>query len=116
MDAYSMDLRRRVLAAYDQGMKTKRVAERYDVSPAWARRIKQWRNAGRPIGPKPVGGSRPKLDEAARGKLASFVDEQPDATLVELQARVKNELGIAISIGALWETLRAIRLTLKKSR
>jgi transposase len=44
------------------------------------------------------------------------VDEGPDATLEELRARVASELRITISIGALWETLRVMKLSLKKSR
>jgi transposase len=103
---YSMDLRERVLALYDEGLKTKQVAERLKVCRAWARRIKQWRNEGKSIAPRPVGGSKPKLDEHARRALARFVDEQPDATLAELRARVAAEL----------ETLRAMKLSLKKSR
>jgi transposase len=38
---YSQDLRDRVLAAYDRGMRTKQIAEQFSVSPAWARRVKQ---------------------------------------------------------------------------
>ena len=41
--AYSQDLRDRVLGACDRGMPTKRVAEVFDVSPAWVRRLKQRR-------------------------------------------------------------------------
>jgi transposase len=114
--AYSMDLRERVLALYDEGFKTKQVAQRLKVCPAWARRIKQWRSEGKSIAPKPVGGSKPKLDESARCELARFIDEQPDATLEELRRRIAAELKITISIGALWETLRAMKLSLKKSR
>ena len=114
--AYSMDLRERVLSLYDEGLKTKQVAKRLKVCPAWARRIKQWRNEGKSIAPRPVGGSKPKLDEQARGELSRFVDEQPDATLEELRRRIAQELKISISIGALWETLRAMKLSLKKSR
>jgi transposase len=114
--AYSMDLRERVLALYDDGFKTKAVAERLKVCPAWARRIKQWRREGKSIAPRPVGGSKPKLDEAARRELGRFIKEQPDATLEELRQRIATELKITISIGALWETLRAMKLSLKKSR
>jgi transposase len=113
---YSMDLRERVLALYDEGLKTKKVAKQLKVSPAWARRIKQWRNEGKSIAPKPVGGSKPKLDEDARRELEGFVNEQPDATLEQLRTRIASELQITISIGALWETLRAMKLSLKKSR
>jgi transposase len=113
---YSMDLRERVLALYDEGLKTKQVAERLKVARSWARRIKQRRSEGKSIAPQAVGGSKPKLDAAARRELARFVDEGPDATLEELRARVASELQITISIGALWETLRAMKLSLKKSR
>ena len=92
------------------------MAERLKVCPAWARRIKQWRHEGKSIAPKPVGGSKHKLDEEARRELSRFVDERPDATLEELRARIAAQLKISISIGALWETLRVMKLSLKKSR
>jgi transposase len=44
------------------------------------------------------------------------VRQTPDATLEELRARIKSELEVAISIGGLWQTLRALDLPLKKSR
>ena len=110
--AYSADLRERVLALYDEGHKTKKVCERLRVSPAWARRVKQRRHDP----PKSVGGSAPKLDESARARLSGWVDERPDATLEELRARVREELGVSVSVGCLWNTLRSMRLTFKKSR
>jgi transposase len=61
MKAYSMDLRRRVLADCDDGMPTSAVATKYKVSTAWVRRLKQRRREtgeveprqGRP-GPAPM--------------------------------------------------------------
>lgn len=61
--AYSMDLRDRVLALYDEGVKTKQVAEQLRISPAWARRVKQRRD--RP--PRKVGGSVPRSSIRRRG-------------------------------------------------
>lgn len=110
--AYSIDLRQRVLDLYDEGLKTKQIAERLRVSRPWARRVKQRR--GEP--PRRVGGSRPKLDAAARRALGAWVDERPDATLEELRGRVGAELDLDVSVGCLWNTLRAMRLTFKKSR
>ena len=110
--AYSADLRGRVLALYDEGLKTKKVCERLKVSPAWARRVKQRRHDP----PRSVGGSAPRLGESARARLSGWVDERPDATLEELRARVRGELGLSVSVGCLWNTLRAMRLTFKKSR
>jgi transposase len=110
--AYSTDLRQRVLDLYDEGLKTKQIAEQLRVSRPWARRVKQRRNEP----PRTVGGSRPKLDAAARQTLATWVDERPDATLDELRDRVRAELSLDVSVGCLWNTLRALRLTFKKSR
>lgn len=45
MDAYSMDLRRRVLADCDGEMRTRVVAGKYRVSESWVRRLKQRRRA-----------------------------------------------------------------------
>jgi transposase len=116
MDAYSMDLRTRVLAACDGGGGTKEVAKLFSVSPAWVRRLKQRRREGGSVAPRPIPGGRPKLDGPARAALAGFVRVKPDATLEELRARVATELGVRVSVGALWETLRRMEFTFKKSR
>jgi len=99
---YGPALRQRILALYDQGLKTKEVAERLLISKAGARRVKQRRNDP----PRKVGGGHFKLDEQAQRTLAGWVEQMPDATLNELQKRIETELKIAISIGALWNTLR----------
>lgn len=114
--ALSIDLRQRALAMYDDGLGTIEVARRLKVSPAWARRQKQRRREGRPIEPGTGSGRRPLLDDAARVTLYRWVGERPDATIAELRERCRAELGIAISVGATWNALRAGRFTLKKSR
>ena len=109
--AYGKALRQRVLALYDEGSKTKQIAERLKVSPSWCRRVKQRRHEP----PRKPTGRKPKLDEAARATLAGWIKQQPDATLAELQQRIQRELEITISTGALWNTLRKMKFTLKKS-
>ena len=97
---------------YDQGKETKEIATQLLVSPSWCRRVKQRRGQPRPR----IGGGHFKLDAAARSSLEKFVAERPDATLEELRKRILKELNITVSIGALWDTLRRLKLTLKKSR
>jgi transposase len=116
MDAYSLDLRKRVLAACDAGQPTKKVAEQFDVSPAWVRRLKQRRREDGSIEPRPIPGAKPKLDQPARDWLLEQVRRQPDLTLEELRSRLKNEREIAISIGALWNALAKLKFSFKKSR
>ena len=107
---YSDDLRDRVLAAYDRGMKTKEIAEVFQVSPAWARRIKQCRRETGRVRPLPTGGKRvQKIDPVL---LAELVRRQPDATLKEL----REQLGVKCALSSVWSALDKLRLSFKKSR
>ena len=64
---YSQDLRDRMLAACDRGIRTVRLAGMFAVSPAGVRRIKQRRRELRGTGPRPCRGrTRFKID---RGRL-----------------------------------------------
>lgn len=83
---YSQDLRDRVLAAYDDGMQTKQIAETFKVSRAWARRVKQTRRETGRTSALPRGGARVVKIDLQR--LAELVHEQPDATLRELRDRL----------------------------
>ena len=107
---YSQDLRDRVLAAYDRGLPTQRIAEFFAVSKAWARRLKQRRRETGETAPRPMGGATViKIDMA---RLAALVKEQPDATLRELRDR----LGVACTESAVCLALQRLGLSFKKSR
>ena len=108
--AYGQALRVRVLRFYDAGEKTVAIARRLDVSPSWCRRVRQHRD--RP--PAIRRGRSFRLDAAACIRLTARVEQQPDSTLDELRAWSASELGLTISVGALWSTLRRLKLTLKK--
>ncbi len=115
MKAYSLDLRRRVLAACDRGEGTRFVAERFGVSPAWVRRIKQRRREHGELVPRPSGGDRRgKFDEAALEQLRQQVDVHPDTTLEQLRLWVGTELGINCSVMAVCRALKRVGLTFKK--
>ena len=107
---YSQDLRDRVLAAYDRGERTKTIARTFQVSPAWARRLKQTRRETGRTAPLPMGGATVvKIDMA---RLAELVKEQPDATLKELRER----LGDVCSESGVCMALQRLGLSFKKRR
>lgn len=108
--AYAQDLRDRVLSAYDRGMTTKQIADGFDVSPAWARRVKQRRRENGEIAPRPMGGVRVVKIDLAR--LAELVAQQPDATLKEL----RQKLGVACAESAICMALKRLGLSFKKRR
>jgi transposase len=110
MKPYSLDLRERVIAACDRCEGTLAVAEKFKVSPAWVRRLKQHRRERGDILPRSGGGPpRYKID---RDQLAELVRAQPDATLAELRER----LGVDVSLWGIGKALRQLKLTYKKSR
>jgi len=105
-----MDLRQRVMDAYDSGKKTKEIAEKYDVSRSWARRLKQHRRERGDIVPRTGGAAQiPKINP---DRLAELVRQQPDATLAELRDR----LGADCSLWTVSKALGKLKLTYKKSR
>jgi len=73
------DLRDKVLHAYDRGMKTRQIAQAFDVSPSWLRRVAQRRRELNEISPRPMGGKR--FEKIDRVRLAQLVAQRPDATL-----------------------------------
>ncbi len=108
--AYSQDLRERVLAARDGGMRTKRVAEVFRVSASWVRRVMQRRREHGEQRPRPRGGATiVKID---LDQLRRLVKAQPDSTVRELHGR----LGIACSVSAVDMALRRLGLSFKKRR
>ena len=72
MQAYSMDLRVRVLADCDAQLGTKAVASKHRVSESWVRRLKQRRREQGAIAPRPSGGRRRVVID--RQRLADLVE------------------------------------------
>ena len=106
--AYPQALRNRVLSACDRGMKTKQVANLFEVSSSWVRRVKQRRRENGETSPRPCGGATViKID---LDQLASLVRKHPDATIKELHAL----LDVDCVVSAVGVALKRLGLTLKK--
>jgi len=107
---YSQDLRDRILAAYDRGMKTRPIARLFKVSPAWARRVKQRREQFGELTPRCGGGL--VIIKVDRARLTELVREDPDATLPELRDR----LGVGCAISTICVALKKLGFSFKKRR
>jgi len=118
MEAYSLDLRERVVAACDEGSMTRaEVAETFGVSVSFITKLLRRRRDTGSIAAKPhAGGFAPSLGEAEMGGLAALVREQPDATLDELRGRLKARRGVSVSAPVVCRALRKLGLPRKKSR
>jgi transposase len=91
MEAYSQDLRKRVVQACDAGAETQaEVALRFGVSTAWIRKLLKRRREAGSIDPLPRGrGPQPKISGQRLKKLKTLVEQHPDATLDELRRRMR---------------------------
>ena len=109
--SYSQDLRDRVLSTMGSSAS---VAERFGVSISYVIKARRRRDRHGDLCAGPQRSQTPaKLaghDEVLRARVADV----PDATLAELTAWVHAELGISVSITAMWTRLRRLGLTLKK--
>lgn len=112
MKPYSMDLRQRVLADCDAGLKAEAVAQKYSVSQSWVRRLKQRRRETGEVAPRPQRhGPEPSWEaQAYAERLRAAVASAPDATLQEIKAR----LGLAVALSTLWRACAALGLSFKK--
>jgi len=81
MEAYSMDLRSRVIADCDAGLGTKEAAEKYKVSRSWVRKLKQIRRETGQIGPRTQRVSHATKLDGHVEELQRLVELKPDATL-----------------------------------
>ena len=117
--AYSDDLRRKFLTAYEQGEGSlPELAGRFHVSLGWAKSVSAAysRSGVREKPPAGKRGRRSRITSEALEYLQSQVKKQPDRTLAELQEDLRREQGIAIGITWLWVVLKRIGLRFKKSR
>jgi transposase len=115
--AYSNDLRRKLLEAYDRGEGSLReLAERFGVSSPYAWKISaQRKRTGQVERVEQRHGPESKVTEAVEEQLRTWVRLQPDLTLVEFQERLWETARLPVSVPRLWQVLRRMQLRLKKS-
>jgi transposase len=114
MQAYSQDLRDRVLRALERGEGLTEIARRFEVSRLWVYQVRERMQKTGERCSFPIGGHRKSRFAEAEPLLRAWIAEQPDLTLGELQQRL-GQHGFAAKIGALWHQLNKWKLTFKKN-
>lgn len=112
MAAYSLDLRKRVLRAWDSGMDAESVAAKYEVSRAWVHRLVQRRRETGSIEPRKQTKFRGRvLSPRQEERLGALIIARPDATLAEL----REALPTTAALTTLWRTIGRLGFTVKKN-
>jgi transposase len=116
MKAYSLDLRQRVVAAYEKGKSSiAEVAEQFNVGQTLVKKMLRQKREHGSLAPLAHGGGRQaSLSDKEHRLLRQKVKEQSDISLAELQAHLAAKAGVTVSIPTIHRSLRASRLTHKK--
>ncbi len=112
MRALSLDLRKRIVAAYERGEGTyQEIADRFEVSFGMVKKLlRQQRRTGDLRARYHACGSKPKILSHHRAQLRSLLVKKPDMTLQEL----RDALGLECPIQAIHYVLANMGLTYKK--
>ena len=116
MDAYSLDLRKKIVEAKERGMPTIEVAKTFGVGVSTVKRYAATAREGRPLAPKKHPGSKPKIDEGARRLLEADLEERPAATLPERREFLQRTCGVSVSDSTVSRMLKRLGWTRKKDR
>jgi len=92
------------------------LAERFEVSVGWAKKISARRTrTGQIERPPWRRGPKSRVTPVVQNWLREQIRRQPDVTLRELQEQLQPAQGLGLSIGRLWLALQQMGLRLKKS-
>lgn len=114
MQAYSQDLRERVLRAIERGDRPVSIARRFEVSRVWVYQVKgRFKREGLRHSFQ-IGGRRKSRLAPLEDQIRAWIKEEADITLSELCERISKQ-GVDIKIPALWHQLNKWELSFKKN-
>ncbi len=117
MLAYSLDLRDRVVAAYEKDDATiAEIAQRFSVGQTFVKKMLRQKRETDSLERLPhKAGAKKRLSDKDRRWLAQQIKETPDLTLQELQEKLLTKKNISVSLATICRELKALRLPQKKN-
>lgn len=109
--AYSQDLRDRVLAATGSA---RAVAAQFLVSVSYVVKARQRRDRKGELTPGPQRSHTPRKLASLHDAIAAYAAAHPDATTAEFRAWLLTEHDTYASAGLMWNTFERLGLTFKK--
>jgi len=116
MQAYSLDLRQRVVRAYEQGRASiAEIAARFGVGPTFVKKMLRQHRATGDLQERPHGGGRPaSLSPKQRRLLRRKVERERDISLAELQTYLRETAQVEAHVSTISRALKALDLPRKK--
>ncbi len=114
MNAYSEDLRKKIVEALRRGATKSEAARTFGVSRSSVKRYAKLAEEGRPLAPKKRPGSKLKVDQSATKLLEADVERRPAATLSERREFLQKAAGVGVSDSTVSRMLRRLGWSRKK--
>jgi transposase len=114
MNAYSEDLRKKIVQALRRGTGKSETARLFEVSLSSVKRYARLAGEGRPLAPKKRPGSRLKTSQNARQLLETDLEARPAATLADRREFLERVCGLRVSDATISRLLRRLGFTRKK--
>ena len=114
MNAYSEDLREKIVEALERGMGKSQAARNFSVSLSSVKRYAKLAQEGRSLAPKKRPGSKPKLDERSRKLLQADLEEHPFLTLRQRCEYLRAVASVEVSRSTVCRAIKRMDSTRKK--
>jgi transposase len=114
MNAYSEDLRKKIVQALDRGTSKSEAARTFSVSLSSVKRYAKMAEQGRSLAPKKRPGSEPATGESARKLLEADLKERPAATLADRRRFLERVCGVRVSDSTVSRLLKRMGFSRKK--
>ena len=115
MKAYSIDLREKIVKAYEQGNTSiRKVASRFGVAKSFVQKLVSINKSQGHVAPKQQGGARKSKLDGYAAQLVAMVEKQPDATLLEYCEYWGTTYNDWVSTSTMCRALQKQKLPLKK--
>jgi transposase len=111
-----MDLRRRAVAAVEDGLSTGQAALRFSVSKAAVGAWVRLKRATGDVRPKPQGSGTGSVLDPHEAFILALIEADKDITLSEIADRLDAECGLRVVPSTIWYWLDRRGITFKKNR
>src|SRR5262249_46629696 len=117
MRPYALDLRKKIIEAYERGEGSVRtLARKFGVAPNTVQNYRTRLRATDSLEPDPhAGGAPPLIDDPHLEEVRAVVAEEPDATVGEVAKAVARRTHIRVSRPTMGRVLQRLGLTRKKN-
>ena len=117
MKAYSLDLRQKVVSAYQRGESTiEQIAAIFSVGPTFVKKMLRLNRERGDLSPLPHGGGHtPKLSDKHFQMIRAEIARNNDVTIEELRDLLRKKAGLEVSQPTISRALARLNLPRKKN-